>query len=86
MIVVTIRHRSLCIDILTKSGRKICTFKIMGGKGISSQDSIYISIFNQLAESISGIIVEGECRTKYPDDLAMVLVVFKQFIKFIIIF
>ena len=85
MIVMPIRDILLGVNILTQCGVKEGSFQIVGRQCIAGQHRIHVPSVDQLAESISCIVVEGEGRSHDPDNIAMFFLVFQQAVKLIII-
>ena len=85
MVVMTIRLILTCVDVLAESGLEISALKVMCSKSVSCKNSMSVSCLYDLGEGLAGIMVKCECRTHDPNDLAMIMLMAKQLIKFVVV-
>ena len=85
MIIMSVRQRSLCINVLTKCCMKKCAFQVMCSKGISCHNSLCIAIFDQKLHRSSCICIKSKCRSHDPDNISMFFFIFQKLKQLIVI-
>ena len=85
MIVMSVGHTVLGVNILPQCRFQIGSLQIVGSQCVARQNGIHIAVLNERTHGISGIIVKGEGWAHDPDDFSVLPLMAQHFIQFIIV-
>ena len=74
----------LGVDILAQPGPEIARLDIVGGQRVSGQQRMAESVFDQPLHGVPAVLVEGHGWTQHPDDVAMLTIMFKDGVQFVV--